>query len=167
LSLDPDDPITDAGDKLATAAGEAIEADHALREAKQLFELKRREASELRESQDRIERELKRHKEAMARILEGKAAATKDDAIERALRRKLENVQSDLRSRNQEVATLRRDVSAKEIKSPRFAAAPKTTRRKPMRTQKRTRNNLFLPQDSGVHHPLRLIEFPRKTSSSG
>jgi hypothetical protein len=162
LSLDPDDPITDAADKLASAAGEAIEADNALREMQELFELKRREASALRESQDRIERELKRHQEALAAMPERTAKAIKDDAVERELKRQLQNVQSDLRDRNQEVAALRRDVSAKETELAGMRGRPGSDAAQAEADSEATaEDDLLLSQDSDVHHRLRLIEFPR------
>ena len=100
--------------------------------------------------------------EARARKREALSEAAKDDAVERDLRRKLDNAQSVIRDKNVEIATLTRDISEKEteIAALRDRAESEASQAE-ADSEANAEDELLLPQDSDIKHPLRLIEFPR------
>jgi hypothetical protein len=169
LSLDPDDPITDIADKLSAANDEALETDSALRETRELLELKRREASELKQSLERLRRDMKRREEALVQIAQTEApeapkaaAGPGERDLLRELRRKMQNVEQELRERNAERNSLRRDLHEKQLEVDAFRDRAETeAKQAEADSETSAEDDLLLPQESKIHHPLRLIEFPR------
>ena len=162
LHLSPDEPIIDAADKLWAAHDEALEADSELREAKELFEFKRREAAELKESLERMQREMKRREATISQLPAAASVAPEDPEVSKQLRRKIQQIEHELNQRNVERTSLRKQLQQKQVDFDALRSrAESTSKEAAMDSEARAEDALLLPQESGVHQPLRLIEFPR------
>ncbi len=166
LTLDPDDPINDIADMVSTAKHEASEIDAALRETRELLELKAREARQAKESRDQALREVNRREEEMARKHEAEAATATPEEVAalKELRRKAEKYEQEIRERNTERSSLRRQLRKKELELDAMRSREET---KPGQTeadsQEAPEDELLLPDEAEstkIHQPLRVIDFP-------
>jgi hypothetical protein len=169
LSLDPSDPITTIAAKIAAADKTALETDNALRETKDLLDLKAREAREAKEARDRAERDLKRYEQDLARKSQAEAAQTRapeeSDRL-RELRRKAGNYEQVVREKNAEIKALQRDFDEKalEVEALRNRAQSEGKQAE-SDSDAATEEALLLPAESAtanVQQPLRTIDFPKQ-----
>ena len=167
LTLDPDDPINDIADMISAARHEASETDAVLRETRELLEMKTREARDAKESRDRALREVKRREQEMARKSEAeavKATAPEENAALKELRRKAEKYAQEVRERNAERNTLRRQLREKELELDAMRSREESeTNEAEADSQALAEDELLLPdeaENTKIHQPLRVIDFP-------
>jgi hypothetical protein len=161
LNLPPDDPIHELLEARRDKALEETEA--ALRETKEKFEAKRREARELKDSLEQIHKDIARRERAWA--AEAAAAAPgKGEGEERLreMRQKVKNLEASLKEKNAETNVLQRQLEEAEanVEALRERAQQAGTTGA-HDAESDHEDDLLLPQDAEGNHPVRLIEFPR------
>lgn len=166
LNLPPDDPFGEILDERFRKddAGEGKEAD-ALREAQQRLDAKAKEVVLLKEGLDRLHQEVQQREKAPApaTTVAAPVPVPVDEPLLRELRRKMEEFKSTINEGHNERNELRRELhkahADSEVlrhKSP--ALVPKAGE---ARDGDEDEDDLFLPGETFIHQPVRLIEFPK------
>lgn len=166
LDLPPEDPFGVILEERFRKdhAGESKEAD-ALREAQQRLDAKAKEVVLLKEGLARLHEEVQQHEQAPppAPTVAAPAPAPVNEPALQELRRKVEGLKSTLNERHTERNELRRELQKAHAeldllhqKAP--APVPKV---EPANDGADDEEALFLPSESFIHQPVRLIEFPK------
>ena len=166
LNLPPEDPFGVILEERFRKdhAGESKEAD-ALREAQQRLDAKAKEVVLLKEGLARLHEEVQQHEQPPppAPTVAAPAPAPVNEPALQELRRKVEGLKSTLNERHTERNELRRELQKAHAeldllhqKAP--APVPKV---EPANDGAEDEEALFLPSESFIHQPVRLIEFPK------
>ncbi len=169
LNLPPDDPFSDIMDKRLAEqdAGDAKEAA-ALRQAQRQLETKAQEVRELKDKMERLQNEIasrEKKSAAPAPAVPAAKAAPVDESALKEMRRKVEELKSELKERHHERNALRRELqktqsSLEEIHKKALPVARDDNNERDME------DSLLLPPDAPETQPVRLIEFPRHFSQT-
>ena len=166
LNLPPEDPFGEILDARCRKddAGESKEAD-ALREAQQRLDAKAKEVGLLKEALDRLHLEVKQREQAPPPVI---TVATPvpvpvDEPALRELRHKVAGLKAMLNERHSERNELRRNLQKANAELDLLHQnAPVPVPNAPAeRDGAGDEEDLFLPGESFIHQPVRLIEFPK------
>ena len=154
LKLPVDDPLKDLLDT------RSIDAEMALKEAKDRYETKRQEVRNLRETIDQLHKDLARKEREPVPDSPAPPASGVVDSSARQLREQVKLLESELKERHNERNTLQRRLNKLQTRVESLAER--------MPAQEGDGNpavedeeSLLLPQAAEDNHPLRLIEFPK------
>ena len=160
LKLPPDDPVHKFVQANTAKAWE--EAERALRETEERFEVKRREVRALKESLDQVQKDLARERSSFPDSSASLPDSAENEERLRALRQQVKYLETSLTEKNEERHALERNLEEEQAK---VEALQKRVQLAATANDGETdpdhENDLLLSQDAEANHPLRLIEFPR------
>jgi hypothetical protein len=155
LNLPPDDPF---GDIVDQRYAEHEEDDAKLRAARQSLEAKAGEVRELKEKLEGFQAEIARQEKKLA------ATAAAQPALEAAalkeLRRKVDELKSELSERHGERNRLRRELQKAHDNLESFRQTATASPDEEAEAARRE-DELLLPQSAPEVHPVRLAEYPK------
>jgi hypothetical protein len=156
LNLPPDDPF---GDIVEQRYAEHEEDDAKLRAARQSMEAKSGEVRELKEKLEGFQAEIARQEKRLAET--AAAQPVLEAAALKALRRKVDELKSELSERHGERNRLRRELqkaheNLDSLRQTATAASPDEEAE-----ASRREDELLLPQSAPEVHPVRLAEYPK------
>jgi hypothetical protein len=155
LNLPPDDPF---GDIVDQRYAEHEEDDAKLRTARQSMEAKSGEVRELKEKLEGFQSEIARQEKKLATTVAAQPAL--EAAALKELRRKVDELKSDLSERHGERNRLRRELQKAHEN---LEALRQTTTASPHEEAEASRreDELLMPQSAPEVHPVRLAEYPK------
>jgi SEC-C motif len=155
LNLPPDDPFGDIADQ---RYAEHEEDDAKLRAARQSMEAKSGEVRELKEKLEGFQAEIARQEKKLADTAAAQPAL--EAAVLKELRRKVDELKSELSERHGDRNRLRRELQKAHDNLESFRQSATASPDEEAEASRRE-DELLLPQSAPEVHPVRLAEYPK------